>query len=222
MADMGSALASILQVPGLQELLNQSITQQRQQAPLRTAVNQQAMNMLPNSAFPGQPASGLGTRQNLGAIPQANFSTPAPSGGISMGTLLPLLAAGLGGAGALAKGANGSGGKLPIQELIDALRNRFGKGPSVQGNQNSVPNLTYDNSSFNGWAPFGNDLGTANQVDNSFTGWQPNLRSDPGVFTGMQVPQDPTGGTGVGPGMSAYYSGEGGYGGTGSANGGAE
>jgi hypothetical protein len=129
MADLGSSLASILQVPGLQELLNQSITENRQVAPLRTAVQQQALNMLPNSAF---------SRPNVSAIPPANYSTPAPSGGTDWAKVLSILAAGLAGGGALAKlfggggapGANGaqSGGNLA--NIANALKKLFGGGGS--------------------------------------------------------------------------------------------
>src|SRR5690349_15287386 len=101
MADLGSSLASVLQVPGLQELLNQSITENRQVGPLRTAIQQQAVNMLPNSAF---------SRPNIGAIAPANYSTPAPSGGADWTKILSLLAAGLAGGGALAKLFNGAAG----------------------------------------------------------------------------------------------------------------
>ncbi len=139
MADFGSSLASILQVPGLQELLNQSITQQRQLQPLKTAVNQQAMNMLPNSAFPGQPMSGLGTRQNLSQIPAANFTTPAP--GTDWGNVLGNIA-GAGGIGAAVARAlgSGSGGNLPIQQLIDKLKGLFGKKSNGNAPGNTFPN----------------------------------------------------------------------------------
>lgn len=96
MADLGTSLASILQIPGLQSLLNTAITQENQMAPVRTGLAQQAANMLPNSAFPGG-------RPNIAAIPQANYTTPAPSSSSSLSSALPWLMAGVGGAGLLAK-----------------------------------------------------------------------------------------------------------------------
>lgn len=136
MADLGSSLASVLQVPGLQELLNNAITTQRQQMPLRTAVNQQAANMLPNSAFAGQ-------RPNMASIAPANYNTPAPSSGSILGSILPYLLAG-GGGFALGKllggggngsggGGNGAGGKFSFggnTSLAGAIGKLFGLGGS--------------------------------------------------------------------------------------------
>jgi hypothetical protein len=148
MADLGSSLQALLQVPGLQELLNQSITQQRQNQPLQTAVRQQALNMLPNSAFPGtgQPtggigAAGLGTRPNLSQIPQANYVTPAPSG-IDWAKILPWVLAGLAGVSAARHGSQAggtstaSGGGGALGNLLKGLFHR---------NTGTVPGETFPN-----------------------------------------------------------------------------
>lgn len=75
-------------IPGGQDILNSVLQQNAQKAPLRQAVTQQAMNMLPNSAFPG------GARP---AIPQGPTYAPAApntSGGMDVGKMLMLLAGG--------------------------------------------------------------------------------------------------------------------------------
>lgn len=143
MPDLGSSVASILQIPGLQELVNNGITQQRQNMPLRTAINQQAVNMLPNTAF-GRP--------DMAAIPQANYSTPAPSGGggADWAKILGLIAAGVGGGGLLAKllgkgnpsgGAPGSpgGGSSNLANLL----NLFKRTPPTS---NPYGDTTYSNN----------------------------------------------------------------------------
>lgn len=168
MADLNSSLASLLQVPGLQELMNSAITQQRQNAPLRTAVTQQAVNMLPNSAF---------TRPDIAAIPQANYSTPAPSGsnlasnalkvggGAAIGALLAKL---LGGAG-----GSGSGGSFNAKTLVDALKKMFQKNGG-----NAFP--TQPNTSLPSYDPF-SGYGPVNTPGGSQGGDFPGLT--PGVDT---------------------------------------
>ncbi len=99
-------------IPGGQDVLNSVLTQNAQKAPLRQAVTQQAMNMLPNSAFPGGRPS----------IPQGTTYAPAsqPSGGSGpgLGTALGLLGAGIGG------NLLGAGGL----NLASWLKNLFGGG----------------------------------------------------------------------------------------------
>lgn len=162
--------------PQLSQLLDMSTQRAAYQNPMFQAVNQGVYDMLPGFARQGTNLSGTLSNQ----VP------PASSSGGGMGPL----AAGATGAGigaalaSLLGGQKGSGGKIPIQELIDYFRNR-GKGPTVQGNHNQVPNLTpgpFDNT-FTGWAPFGNNIGPTNPIDNGFTGWQqpeltPNVTTD--------------------------------------------
>lgn len=153
MADLGDALKSVLQVPGLQELLNNDITQQRQMAPVRSGVAQQAANMLPNSAFPGG-------RPDMSAIQPANFRTPAPSGGSDLAKTLALLGTG-GGIGALlakllSNGGDKNGASGDIGKLLSSLFKRNG--------------LNYPIKPGDG---FGGDHTTTysgNDVDNGFTG----------------------------------------------------
>lgn len=152
MADLGSSLQSVLQVPGLQEMLNQAVTQQRQAAPLRTAINQQAVNMLPNSAF---------TRPDMAAIPQANFSTPPPSDGMS-----PLIAALLGAGG-------GAGLTLLLQKLLG------NKGGSSSGGGSG--GSTGAGSSFS----FGHNS-IAGYLHDLFT--KPNGDQHPDAQGGLQIP----------------------------------
>jgi len=137
MADFGSSLASLMQIPGLQELVNNGITQQRQNMPLRTAINQQAVNMLPNSAF-GRP--------NMSAIPAANYSTPAPSGGgADWAKILGLLAAGAGGGALLGKllgggGSSPSSGSVPLGGALSKLVGLFNRNPSNPYGKTSYSN----------------------------------------------------------------------------------
>ncbi len=69
-------------IPGGQDLLNGVVGQQQQQAPLRQAVTQQAMNMLPNSAFPG----GRTALSPVGPGPGAVPTTPGTNWGAVLGT----------------------------------------------------------------------------------------------------------------------------------------
>lgn len=177
----GQQLGSI---PGGQDLLNGVLNQQQQQAPLRAALTQQAMNMLPNSAFPGgRTAVPVGT---------ANYAPTAASSssGFPWGALLA--GGGLGAAlAALAK--SGAGGD--IENLIKSL---FGHGGQQTVSTPGTPLLP------------GNPYDVTNP--NTFTGFapQPPLTSDPGVYYGQTgagaTVTDPSGGTGVGPGMSGYYA----------------
>lgn len=184
MADLGSSLNAVLQVPGLQELLNQSITQQRQAAPLRTAINQQAVNMLPNSAF---------TRPDMAAIPQANYSTPPDSGGMSpilaallgagggagLTLLLQKLLGGNKGGGGSGGGGNGTGGGSSFQfggnDIKSGLQNLFnGRGWNNDGSRSSNPNgLPYGP-----WEP--NDPSSPFYTQGKTYGpWEPNDPSNP-------------------------------------------
>jgi len=134
MADLSSSLAALLQVPGLSQLLNQAVLEQQQSLPLRTAVRQQAMNMLPNSAFAD------GTRPDLGSLP----ISAATGGGIgSLGPnssptdwpkILGLLSLGIGGGGVIAK-ALGVPGATNLGALVNALRGATGSnvGPLAGG-----------------------------------------------------------------------------------------
>lgn len=202
MADLGDALKSVLQVPGLQELLNNDITQQRQMAPVRSGIAQQAANMLPNSAYPGG-------RPNMAAIAPATYSTGAPSGGSDLAKTLALLGGGAGIGAALAKllgGGGGSGAGGDIGKLLSSLFKRNG--------------MNYPNSPGTG---FGGDHTTTVGSRDPFGGNLPSYQDPFGTLFGNGggiptssdfSPNDPSGGTGIGPGMQSFYADPGSGGGT--------
>jgi hypothetical protein len=171
--------------PELRQLLAQSVQRQQYQNPLFQAVSQQAFQGLPAYA-----RQGLSLPSTMPAAPSAD------SGGMPS-----WLKAALAGAGGAAAGNAVTGGNA-LGALIDGLKKLFQRGGTVQGNKPNAggaltgPNA-YDPSNFMGWgdAP---DYGPSN----------PLLPSDPGVYTGWDgLPSDPSGGTGLGPGMQNYYGG---------------
>ena len=186
-------------LPGGQDLLNGVVGQQQQQAPLRQAVTQQAMNMLPNSAYPGG-------RPTL--APVGPGAAPVPGGGgTDWGKLLGAGAAGAGLGALLSKLASGSGGGSggPLGPIAKALWGLIHHGgPTNQGNKpypgGALPGG--NQTPFTGWDPSVSD-----------PGGKPYLTSDPGVYYGESGgganPTDPSGGTGTGPGMQDYYGGGG-------------
>jgi len=123
--DMSSALSALMQVPGMQELMNDQLTQQRQLMPLRQGVAQAAANMLPSSAWQ---TTANGTPV-IGSIAPANYTTPPPQdNGLStlQKILLALSAAGAaGGIMKALKGGNGaeSGGNLG--NLVKGIQHLF-------------------------------------------------------------------------------------------------
>lgn len=170
-------------IPGGQDLLNSVTGQQQQQAPLRQAVTQQAMNMLPNSAFPG----GRPALAPVGAGP-----APVQGGGSSLPGLLGAGAAGAGLGALLAKLASGGGASSggDLGKLAAAIKNLLsGKGSSAtpitsgyfDGNGNWVhdasgggvmPDLPGSGTPLND--PFGGNVSP--NVDTSY-----NFNSDPTV-----------------------------------------
>jgi hypothetical protein len=137
------------------------------------------------------------------SAPPINMGAAGSGGGSGVPVAGTAIAAAI--AAMLAKGgASSAGGDLGA--LINGLKRLFGRGgPStVQGNQPNAggslmgPNTTgvgYDQPPQVSWS--------------SGLPWeQPFLPSDPGYFTGFSgTPRDPSGGSGVGPGMQAYYNG---------------
>lgn len=164
--------------PELQQLLALSRDRTAYSNPLYQAVTQMAYRGLPTYAREGTNLSGTLSNQ-----------APPASGG---GGMNPALAAALGASGmgaldALMGGKNG--GSLPIQQLINGLKKLFGGGQdTVQGDK-----------------PYSGGALTGPGFDNSFAGWGDLPSSDPFAdFGPMSYPSDPSGGTGVGPGMQAY------------------
>lgn len=160
-------------IPGGQDLLNSVTGQQQQQAPLRQAVTQQAMNMLPNSAFPG----GRPALSPVGAGP-APVASPNGSG-LDIAKLLGAGAAGGGIAAALAKllgGGAPGGGSADLGKLLQAFKNALAGKPA--GLSQPFP---------------GGALPSGNPGMNGFTGFDPsgdpNYSRDP---NGNYGPPDPT------------------------------
>lgn len=177
--------------PELRQLLSQSVQRQQYQDPLFQAATQGVYSMLPSFAKEGT---------SLGAFNPSAAGGQFGTGGGGNGINKAGLAAG-GGLAALAGllGKNGAGGSVDLGELFKKIKSMFGHDPSVQGNQ---PNA--------GGAMTGGGQG----IPNGFEGWGdlPFDRfggfNNPDVFSGM--PSDPSGGSGVGPGMQDYRNGGGG------------
>jgi len=108
----------------------------------------------------------------------------------------------------LGSAASGGGGPLGalLQGLKKLLSGQGGNTGSVQGD-----------SPYGGGALMGPDTllsGYEQTPDQSWNSrglpWeQPFLTSDPGFYTGMGFPQDPSQGSGIGPGMQRIYGGGG-------------
>jgi hypothetical protein len=194
--------------PELQQLLSESVNRTKYQNPLFQAVTQMAYGGLPTYAREGT---------SLGQLGPAAPIQPQPDGG--MPDWLKMLAAGAGGA---ALGALGNGGGGPLKAALDGLKKLFGGNKvttTVQGNKpyGGGTGLPIGNPyipSFFGWdngasanpSPSGLDP----QVTTSETYSYPNdIFNDPYVlnslFNGM--PNDPSGGSGIGPGMQKFYGG---------------
>lgn len=185
--------------PELSQLSKIAVDRAAYQNPLFQATNQGIYGMLPDFAKQGTSLSGSLSNQ-----------APAPSSASSGGGgMNPLLAAGLGAGGmglldALLKSQGGS--NIPFDAILKGLKKLFGGGgrDTVQGNQPQPggaamnPTQGYPDMSFTGW-----DSSVSDPYGN------PYLPSDPGFYTGMNFPNDPSGGTGVGPGMQEFYGGGG-------------
>jgi hypothetical protein len=181
--------------PQVSQLLDQSVARQAYQNPLFQATTQGAYAMLPDFAKNGTNLSGT-----LANTVQPPTNGSGGGGGMGAGTAAAL-GAGAGALGAAALGNNGS--SFDLGKIFQAIKNKFGgQIPGIQGNQ---PNA-------------GGGLPSGNPGQNGFTGWaggsgsgsgNPFLPSDPGVYWGASgggaTPTDPSGGSGVGPGMQAFY-----------------
>ena len=171
--------------PELQQLLALSRDRTAYQNPLFQATTQLAYSMLPTYARQGTALSG-----SLGSgIP----ATAPQSDGSGLGGML-----GAGALGALA--GNGASGNL--SSLIDGLKRLFMRQRGIQGDRpyggGALTGGGQGAPGFGGWDP-----GVSDQYG------QPYLPSDPGVYYGQggggASPSDPSGGSGVGPGMQGYY-----------------
>lgn len=176
--------------PELQQLLAQSRDRTAYQNPLFQAVTQMAYNGLPTYARQGTQLSGTLSNQAPPVAPQGGGGSD----------LAKMLAAG--GAGALAGNALSGGNALGA--LIAGLKKLFGHGgrDTVQGDQpyggGALTGPGFDPNGFMGW-----DASVSDPQGN------PYLPSDPGFYVGGGMPMDPSGGSGVGPGMQAFRGGGG-------------
>lgn len=180
--------------PEMSQQLQQLLQIQTDRAQSTTPIHQAAMAMAQHMA-PGYAQSAMTAPSSLPPVGGGGGITPSgTSGGPGAGTAAMAALV-----GALLKAAGGSGGGGNLGALGNALKKLFQRGgPGVQNNQ-----------------PFpGGALPSGNPGMNNFGGWdgqQPNglLVSDPGVYWGDSgggaQPTDPSGGTGIGPGMQAYY-----------------
>lgn len=171
--------------PELSQLLQLSRDRTAYQNPLFQAVTQMAYRGLPTYAREGTQLSGTLSNQ---------APAPSQSGGGGLGQTL-----GAAGLGALAGNALGGGNMLGA--LIDGLKKLFGHGgrDTVQGDSPFGGGALTGPSAYDPWDFMGWDPSVSDAQGNPF------LPSDPGFYTGMEYPTDPSGGSGIGPGMQGYY-----------------
>lgn len=191
----GKSQANAAVPPQLSQLLQMSADRAAYQQPLVQAQTQGLYQMLPNFA------------KNGTTMPT---TMPSSSPSNSNTGMNPLLSAGLGASAAAALaalGKNGASGDIPFSGIVNALKKLFG------GGQNGIQPYTgpdYGPTQLQNQA--GNlpglsdaDLASWLRPDNGLI-----LPSDPGVYYGGNgggaMPSDPSGGTGVGPGMADYYN----------------
>lgn len=118
-------------IPGGQDLVNSVTGQIAQQAPLRQAVSQQAMNMLPDSAFPGG-------RPALAPVPAGPGPVATPPGN-GVGSLLGAGAAGAGLTALLASIAGGANN--PLSAVLTKLLGGGGASPNATGGAGGSPDF---------------------------------------------------------------------------------
>lgn len=189
-------------IPGGQDLLNGVVGQQQQQAPLRQAVTQQAMNMLPNSAFPGG-------RPALAPVGAGAAPVTGSSSGLDLSKLLGAGAAGAGLGALLSKlmGGSGAGSGGDIGKLIQALKNVMSGKPSGLSTPGS-PLLGGNQTPFTGW----NDNGNTGQPTGDFpdglnNGPTPNVTTST-TFNGVPggYPDNPEDPNSIDPNAGGLFS----------------
>lgn len=213
--------------PQLSQLLDNAVARQGYQNPLYQATTKGVYDMLPTFAKEGTSLSG-----NLPSTIPQSASASASGGGPGLGT-----AVGAGALGALAaalgKAGSGSGGD--ISKLVKDIIDHFKKQRQIQGNKpyqgGALPSGNPGMNGFTGWdnswdvgmnydqwpgggGPTPNvttDMNFSYPGDVFGTGWSgdPNNGVDANWLNGGWTgPSDPSGGSGVGPGMQPYYSDE--------------
>jgi hypothetical protein len=196
--------------PELQQLLAMSRDRTAYQNPLFQAVTQMAYGGLPSYARQGTQLSGT----------LSNVAPPALASSDGMSPLTSGLLGGLAGAGLNALGPNGNA----LGALIDGIKKLLAmrnQAPPIQGNK-PIAGLN---------GPTGLPIGNLYDPSKYFPGWPNQPASErtlrPGVTTDeifglpsmpfpdfgfpsapMGYPTDPSGGTGVGPGMQGFRGGQ--------------
>jgi len=195
-------------IPELQQLLAQSRDRVAYQNPLFQAVTQMAYSGLPTYARQGTQLSGTLSNQ---APPM-----PAPSGG----GINPALAGGLGALGGMALNKLGPQGDM-LGALIDGIKKLLAtKTRPIQGNK-PYPGGALTGGGQPAMYPFPGMAGNEGLDPNRWPGGNPNVSTeetfawpndvlnDP-MFLNSQsngMPNDPSGGSGVGPGMQGFRNG---------------
>lgn len=189
-------------------LLNLSSNRIASQQPIHQAAMAMAAHLAPDYA-----------RAAMGPVP----TIPAVSGGGGSassggGSGLPAALAMGGAAGLLKPDANGN---IPLKDIINAIRNKL-RGGNGQSGQNGLtgplrngfvpsgqPNAPWSlDPTDSGVGPYRNGYQFGTGMDPAppwaLFGGDP-LLSDPGFWMGGGQPNDPSGGSGIGPGMQAFY-----------------
>lgn len=196
--------------PELSQLLAQSRDRVAYQNPLFQAVTQMAYAGLPTYARQGTQLSG--SLSNVAPL----APTPTP-GGIGPGTAGIL--GGLGGAALNALGSGGSGGGGALGALISGIKKLLASKPTtVQGNKpypggaltgGGQPALYLfpgmagnEGIDPNRWPGGGPSVTT-----NESYGFPNDILNDPYFLNSLSngMPNDPSGGSGIGPGMQDFY-----------------
>lgn len=194
--------------PQLSQLLDQSVQRQAYQNPLFQATTQGAYSMLPTFAKQGTQLSGSLSSTPPAAPASGGGGGGAAAGGIGLAALAGLL------------GPGGGGGSMDFGKILAGLKKLFSH--NEKGVQGDKP---YEGGALTGPTgpdPFkflGFDPGPApdpepqGRVETNETFAFPNdVFNDPYLLNSFSngMPNDPSGGTGIGPGMQDYYGSGGG------------
>jgi hypothetical protein len=195
--------------PELQQLLSESVNRTRYQNPLFQAVSQMAYRGLPTYAREGTSLGSMGPAAPI--VPMNNDKDTVPD-------WLKVLGAGLGGAALNGLGPNGN----MLKAAIDGLKKIFGRNQSrtVQGNKPYSGGILPPGNSYNpfdlftGWDNGQNNVDplTGRVTTNESFSFPNDVFNDPYFLNAMWngMPNDPSRGTGVGPGMWDFYNSGGG------------
>lgn len=175
--------------PQLSQLLDIGVQRQAFSNPLYEATTRGTYAMLPTFAKEGTQLSG-GLSSAIPAPTTGGGGTGGGGAGVAGGVSLAALAGLL---------ASGSGGETNLQKIIDKIKGLFHRGKDGEGADTNEFTGPMDQPGVGApdWSSFPG-YGTAPDY----------LLSDPGTFYDQNgrgaTPTDPSGGTGVGPGMRDY------------------